>query len=460
MKFLLLPLTVLILLVTPFSAYAKTFNAQSTTLENGLRLIVIPNSRAPVVTHMIWYKVGAADEPPTKSGMAHYFEHLMFKGTETLSPGEFSRIVKGLGGNDNAFTGQDYTAYYQNIAKQHLEKMMSMEADRMINLKISEEDFISEKNVVTEERRQRTDNKPKSLFMEQMRDALFTNHPYGTPVIGWMNEIESYNWEAVKGFYDTWYAPNNAVVIISGDVTMEDVKPMAMRTYGALEPKDLPQRKRGKIPPAISETKITLFDETIKQPSYQSLRLAPSSHQSKQESLALQILNEILSGGPTTRLYKNLVVDNKRATSVNFSYQSSALDHGKIFVSAIPHEGISLDEIENDIQNEFNHVIKNGVTETEVKEAIQRLQDSAIFARDSVSGPANIIGFNLLTGSTLNDIENWPTDIATVTPAQVQDVAKKYLNAEAPYIKPPVKGYLFPTNTKEASKTDKKGAIQ
>lgn len=424
--------------------FAKTFNAQNFTLDNGMEVIVIPNNRAPVVTHMLWYKVGAADEPPTKSGMAHYFEHLMFKGTDTLAPGEFSRIVKDLGGNDNAFTGQDYTAYFQSISVEHLEKMMQMESDRMVNLKVSKEDFIAERNVVTEERRQRTDNDPKALFGEQMRDALYTNHPYGTPVIGWMNEIEAYEWEDVKEFYDTWYAPNNAVLIISGAVTLDEVKALAQKTYGVLKPKELPPRLRGDIPPAIATIKMKLYDDTIKQEYFQSVRLAPSYNQSKDESLSLQILNEILSGGPTTRLYKNLVVDNKKAVSVNFSYQSSHLDYGSIWVSAIPAQNTSLEEIKQMIQAEFDDIIQNGLTKKEVNDAIQRLQDSAVFARDSLSGPARIIGYALLTGSSLDDIENWPINIATVTPAQVQAVAKKYLSDETPYIKPAVEGYLYP----------------
>ncbi len=434
--------------------FAKTFNAQSFILDNGMEVVVIPNNRAPVVTHMLWYKVGAADEPPTKSGMAHYFEHLMFKGTDNLAPGEFSRIVKDLGGNDNAFTGQDYTAYFQSISVEHLEKMMQMESDRMVNLKVGKEDFIAERNVVTEERRQRTDNDPKALFGEQMRDALYTNHPYGTPVIGWMNEIEAYEWEDVKEFYDTWYAPNNAVLIISGAITLDEVKTLAEKTYGQLEPKDLPPRLRGDIPPAIATIKMKLYDDTIKQEYFQSVRLVPSYNQNKNESLALQILNEILSGGPTTRLYKNLVVENKKAVSINLSYQSSNLDYGSIWISAIPAHGVSLEEIKALLQAEFDDIIQNGVTNKEVSDAIQRLQDSAIFARDSLSGPARIIGYALLTGSSLDDIENWPTNIAKVTPEQVKDVAKKYLSDENPYIKPAVEGYLYPEKTDDG--VDKK----
>ena len=444
------------LLFLPTASHANTFNAESFTLDNGLQVVIIPNNRAPVVTHMVWYKVGAADEPPTKSGMAHYFEHLMFKGTETLAPGEFSKRVKDLGGNDNAFTSQDYTAYFQSIAVEHLEEMMTMEADRMVNLKVPLEHFQSEKKVVTEERRQRTDNSPRALFSEQMRDALYTNHPYGTPVIGWMHEIESYDWDDVKEFYNTWYAPNNAIVIISGAITAKHARPMVERTYGKLKPKALPDRDRGIIPPAIATTKLKLFDKTIKQESFQSIQIAPSYNQNKTDSLALQVLNEILDGGATTRLYKNLIVKDKKADSVSFSYQSSALDYGTIWMSAIPKKGISLEEMKPLLINEINDVIQNGVSTDEVKDAIQRLQDSAIFARDSLSGPPRIIGMAMATGSTLDDIENWPTDIATVTAQQVQNVAKKYLNTKNPWIKPAVEGYLYPQKTANAQTPAKK----
>ncbi|MEM8833650.1 MAG: pitrilysin family protein, partial [Pseudomonadota bacterium] len=420
MRSLLLTL-LLFFITTP--AFAKIFNAETYTLENGLEVVVIPNDRVPVVTHMIWYKVGAADEPVKKSGMAHYLEHLMFKGTDTLEAGEFSRIVRELGGQDNAFTGQDYTAYHQTIAKEHLEKMMTMEADRMINLKVSEDHFVSEKSVVIEERKQRTENDPRALFTEQMRSTLHVNHPYGTPVIGWMDEIENLQWNDIKTFYETWYAPNNAVLIISGDVTLEEIKPMIERTYGVIEKKELPDRTRAQTPPAIGESKMKLRHERIKQLSFQSSRLGPNYSDNKQDSLALDVLVEILDGGPTTRLYKNLVVDQKIATSVSMSYMSGVIDNGAIWLSGIPSDNISLEELEDAINDEIQNVINNGVTEQELKDAIQRLQDSAVFARDSVSGPARIFGYTLTTGSTVDDIENWPELIGGVTAEQVQKAA-------------------------------------
>jgi len=452
MKKLLLSLAIMVL-STPANATKTTgvFNAETFTLDNGMEVVVIPNHRAPVVSHMVWYKVGAADEPQGLSGMAHYFEHLMFKGTEKLEPGEFSRIVKSLGGCDNAFTGQDYTAYFQTISKDHLGQMMEMEADRMANLNVPPEHFASEKNVVLEERRQRTENNPRNLFFEQLKSALYVNHPYGTPVIGWMDEIEKYEWEDVKVFYDAWYAPNNAILIISGDVTAEDVKPLAEKTYGKLKPKDLPERTRANAPPAHGETKMTLRHATIHQPSFTETYITPSARDDKKGDLALQVLKEILSGGPTTRLYKNLVIDQKKAISVSLSYQSGSLDYGSIWLSGRPTEDVSLEELQNLIHDEIRDVIKNGVTKDEVNDAIQRLQDSAIFARDSLQGPAMTFGYALAVGATVDDIENWPVNIGKITAQDVQDAATKYINPDQPWLRQPVTGFLLPLEQEESA---------
>jgi zinc protease len=450
------PVFFLLLLAAP--AHAKIFNAESFTLDNGLQVVVIPNHRAPVVTHSVWYKVGAADEPQGLSGMAHYFEHLMFKGTETVPPGVFSTTVKKLGGQHNAFTGHDYTAYYENISVEHLERMMKMEADRMVNLSVPPEHFQSEKQVVLEERRQRTDNNPVSLFTEQMKSHLFVNHNYGRPVIGWFNEIEGYEWEDVKKFYDAWYAPNNAIVVISGDITAKEVKPVAERTYGKLKPKELPPRKRTEVVPAIAETEMTLNHSSIHQPSLRQIFLAPNYKDNKQDALALQVLDEILSGGATTRLYKNLVVVQKKAISVGITYQGDAIDKGTIWIGATPAKDITLEELKNLIHAEIQDVIKNGVTKKETDEAIQRLQDSAVFARDSLQGPAMIFGYALANGGTIDDVENWSDDIAKVTPQAVQAAAAKYLDIKDPWIRPPVTGYLLPeyiNENPEDQKSDK-----
>jgi zinc protease len=426
------------------TASAKVFNAESFMLDNGLQVVVIPKKSAPAITNMVWYKVGAADEPQGLSGMAHYFEHLMFKGTEKLAPGEFSTTVKKLGGNDNAFTSQDYTAYFQTISKEHLPRILEMEADRMVNLSVPKEHFDSEKKVVLEERRQRTENDPKGLFIEQMKSALYINHPYGTPVIGWMDEIKGYEWDDVKIFYDTWYAPNNAIVIISGNVTAEEVKSHIEKVFGNIPSKEIPKRIRSIIPPSIGESLMTLSHKTINQPSTLTISLATSYTQNKNDSLALQVLQEIMSGGASTRLYKNLVVNQKKAINADLTYQSNGLNDTLIWLSATPVDGVSLEETDQLLQAEIQKVINKGVTETEVNEAIQRLKDAAIFARDSIAGPAMIMGRELTTGSTVDDVENWPDNISKVTKEDVQRVTKIYLNFQNPWKRQPITGHFLP----------------
>ncbi|NQZ14915.1 MAG: insulinase family protein [Alphaproteobacteria bacterium] len=432
-------------------AAAKIFDAKSFTLDNGLEVIVVENPRVPVVTHMIWYKVGAADEQAGFSGMAHYLEHLLFKGTEKVVPGDFSKTVKQNGGNDNAFTSQDYTAYFQSIPSDHLEKMMEMETDRMLNAAPPPEHYASEKNVVLEERRQNTENDPRALFNEQMRSVMFPNHPYGTPVIGWMDEIKTYEWNDVKKFYDTWYAPNNAFLVVSGDVTVEEVKELAEKTYGRLSQKELPKRVRPVLPPSIAQTNLTLEHERIHQPAFQRGYLAQSYAQNREDALALDVLQEILSGGATTRFYKSLVVEKKLAISAGFSYSGNSKDYASAWVYGTPAQGVSLDTLKDAIEAELTNVIENGVSEQEVTNAITRIQDSAVFARDSLSGPAMIIGRSLTTGSSLEEIENWPDDIASITAKKVQDVAIKYLDINAPWHRAPVSGYLLPKEKEEAT---------
>lgn len=448
----------LLLLVTAFPARAQTFDAQEFTLQNGMQVVVIPNHRAPVVTHMVWIKVGGADNLPGRSGMAHYFEHLMFKGTKTMAPGDFSKIVKTLGGEDNAFTGQDYTAYFQSIAVENLPKVMEMEADRMQNLAPPEEHFKSEKAVVLEERRQRTDNDPRAMFNEQINSALYVNHPYGTPVVGWMDEIEKYDWADVKTYYDTWYAPNNAILVVSGDITAEKLKPLAEKYYGAIPKKNIPARLRPVIPPAPAQTLLTLEHPSVHQSVFQKIYLAPSESKERQDSLALQVLAEIMNGGPTARLYKSIVVDQKKATSVAFDYNSTMLDYGAIIVGATPSANSTPEETGRLLDAEIRKVIDSGVTEAEVKRAVQSLQDDAIFARDSVAGPAMIFGSALTTGSTVSDVENWAQDIAKVTPASVKAAAAKYLDDAQAWIRPPVTGYLLPVNVKQAPEPKEENA--
>ncbi len=427
----------------------KVFNVEHYTLENGMEIVVIPNHRAPVITHMVWYKVGAADEPLGKSGIAHFMEHLMFKGSIGFAPGEFSEKIRALGGNNNAFTSQDFTAYFETISSEHLETVMRMEAGRMRGMAPPLEEVDSEQLVIMEERRQRTDNDPRARFLEQLNAIFHINHPYGTPVIGWMHEMKSLSWEDAKRFYDRWYGPNNAILIVSGDVSGEQVYTLANEIYGALAPIDVPERNRTISPPLNSATTVELAHPSIHQSTVQKLFIAPSARQNAGESLALQVLEEIMSGGPTARLYKSLVIENKIATGAGLSYNSAAWDSATIRLYATPTPEHSLETLNLALDNELRLLVQYGVTQQELSQAILRLQDDAIYARDSLTGPAMVFGNALATGSNLDDVEYWPYKISMVTAAQIQAVAKKYLDPDNPPDHPPVTGYLRPKTALE-----------
>ncbi|MCB9982507.1 MAG: insulinase family protein [Rhodospirillales bacterium] len=427
----------------------KVFNAESFTLDNGMEVVIVPNSRAPVVTHMVWYKFGAADEPMGKSGIAHFLEHLMFKGSaqvggRDLQPGEFSEIVRSMGGNDNAFTAQDYISYFQSVPAEHLETVMRMEAGRMNGLNPPENEVLSERKVIIEERKQRTDNDPRGQFGEQLAAAAFVNHPYGIPVIGWKHEAEALSYADAKAFYDRWYAPNNAILVVSGDVSPAKVFELAIEIYGQLPREDVPERARTRSPVLNSKTSVTLEHPAIHEPVVQTLFRVPSSHQSKDDALALQVLEEIMGGGPTSRLYKSLVVKQKIASSAGMSYHPSAWDDSSLWIYASPLPGQTLEMVQNALMGELRRLIKDGIDEDELNDAKSRMQDEAIYARDSLTGPAMVIGQSLATGQSLDDVEYWPYDIAGVSAEQVIAVAQKYLNPDVPTDHPPVSGYLLP----------------
>lgn len=430
----------------------KVFDAKSFMLENGMQVIVIENNRVPVVTQMVWYRTGAADEPRGKSGIAHFMEHLMFKGSEGLAPGEFSKIVRNLGGQDNAFTSQDYTAYFQTIASEHLEKIMTMEAGRMRSMNPPAKEVDSERQVILEERSQRTDNDPNAQFAESLNAALYTNHPYGIPVIGWAHEMEGLSWDDAKDFYDHWYAPNNAILVISGDVDPDKVHDLARTIYGKLEKVEIPERKRTTSPPLVGDKKLSYAHPTIRQPVYQRIYRAPSFRQNKSEALALQVLEDIVGSGPTSRLYKSLVIDQKLATGAGLSYNPTNWDDGSINLYAIPAPGVSMEQIEEALDAEIAKLVSGGITDQELSESITRMQAEAVYARDSLTGPAMTIGYALVTGSSLDDIEYWPRDIGKVKADAVKAVAAQYLDTrsqDARY----VTGHLLP-QTDSAPKTE------
>ncbi len=436
----------------------KVFDAETFTLDNGLEIIVIPNDRAPVLTQMVWYKVGAADEDRGKSGVAHYLEHLLFKGSKQvggrdLAPGEFSEIIRSMGGNDNAFTSQDYTAYYQSVPSEHLETVMRMEAGRMLDFIVPLDAYQSERDVIIEERRQRTDNDPRGQFGEQMSAAAFVNHPYGVPVIGWKHEAEALTYDDAKEFFNRWYAPNNATLVVSGDVSPARVFELAIEIYGKIPKKTLPKRDRTGSPELNSRTLVTLDHPAIRQAVVQTLFRAPSARQNTKDARALEVLEEIMSGGSSSRLYQSLVTKQKIASGAGLSYRSTVWDDGSIYVYATPISGQTLRGVHQALMKELRELIEDGVTSDELQNAKSTMRDKAIYARDSLTGPAMVMGLGVTTGESVDDIEYWPDAIDAVTAEDVQRVATQYLNPDKFGVHPPVSGYLLPQGESDGGDT-------
>ncbi len=443
------PLAVFALLLTVLAALAprplaaKVFDPTTFTLDNGLQVVVITNRRAPIVTHMVWYKVGAADEAPGETGLAHFLEHLLFKGTDALGPGEFSEIIAANGGQENAFTSWDYTAYFQTVARDRLSIVMRHEADRMVNLRLTDEVVDPERLVVLEERRSRVDNDPGSRLWEVVRAAQFLNHPYRRPIIGWEHEIRALTTEAALAFYKRWYAPNNAVLIVAGDVTAEEVRPLAEQFYGPIPRRDVPERKRVEEPPQNAARSVTLESAQVRQPSLSINFLAPSYRRGESRfAYALQVFSEIAGGGSTSRLYRSLVIDQALAASAGSGYDSDNFDLSTFSFSASPRVGIEMDDLEAALRAEIAKLLDEGVTEAEVAAAKKRLAAAAVYARDSLSTGARVIGAALANGQSVADVEAWPERIGAVTADEVNEAARAVLLDSSS-----VTAYLLPEPT-------------
>lgn len=405
-------------------AQAVVFDPETFTLENGMQVVVVQNHRVPVVTHMVWYRVGAADEGPGETGVAHLLEHLMFKGTPSHPNGEFSTIVARNGGQENAFTSYDYTSYYQTVARDRLELVMAMEADRMTNLILSDEDINTERLVVLEERRSRTDNNPSAILGEQVSAAMFLNHPYRRPIIGWEHEIRGLNREAILGFYRKWYAPNNAILVVAGDITAQELRPLAEKYYGPIDRAETPKRARPAEPPQRAARVVTYRDNRVRQPSWRRSFLAPSYVTGEtQHAYALEILADILGGGSTSRLYRELVIQRKLAVGAGAYYSPDNLGPGRFVIYASPVPGVGMEELEAAVEEVVNALISDGVGDEEVSRSNNTMQASAIYARDSLSGGARALGAALASGQTADDVEAWPDRISTVSPEDVNAAA-------------------------------------
>ncbi len=411
------------------AARAAVFNPETFTLDNGLQVVVIPNHRAPVVTHMMWYKVGAADEQPGHSGIAHLLEHLMFKGTLTRAPGEFSAIVARNGGQENAFTTSDYTAYYQNVAKDRLALVMELEADRMTNLILTEAQVAPEKQVVLEERRQRIANDPGAILDEYADAVMFLNYPYRRPVIGWEHEIEGLSAEEVLAFYRRWYAPNNAILVVAGDVSAAEVRPLAEKYYGSIPRAETPEHTTLMEPPAETPRRAAFSDPRVRQDVWKRAYIAPSvRYGDSEEAQPLEVLAHIMGGGSTSRLYRKLVVEDGLADQVSVWYAADMRGPAQFVLAVQPRAGVSLTTIEQTVDAMLGDILARGVSSDEVERAGRRLQAEAVYARDSLSGGAQVLGRALAIGLPVEYVETWPARIGAVSHDQVNAAARAVLD--------------------------------
>lgn len=411
------------------SALANPFE---TTLKNGLKLIVKEDRRAPTAVQMVWYRIGSVDEVNGQSGVAHVLEHMMFKGTPEVGPGEFNRLVAAAGGRDNAFTNRDYTAYFQQVPKEKLPEVMRLEADRMRHLTVDPQEFAQEIKVVMEERRMRTDDNPEAKLFEQMNAVAFQAHPYRRPVIGWMNDLENMSAADAKAWYDTWYVPNNAYVVITGDVDHQRVFAWAEEFYGALEARALPARK-----PQIEPRQEGLRRLTVKAPAELPTLLmgwkAPILRDVERESdpYALEMLAAILDGHDAARFNKKLVREDQIALDVDFGYESTARGPGMIYISGTPAAGKTVTELESAIRAELARIQESGVSEAELKRARAQLLARQVYKLDSMFGQAMEIGQIESVGLSYKSLDRMQAKLQTVSAGQIQAVARKYFTDDA-----------------------------
>jgi len=410
------------------------------TLANGLDVVVIPDRRTPVVTQMIWYKVGSADETPGKSGLAHFLEHLMFKGTKAHPAGEFSQLVSRIGGNENAFTSFDYTGYFQRVPRDQLATMMAFEADRMTGLVLQDENVLPERDVVLEEYNMRVANNPDARLTEQIMAALYLNHPYGRPVIGWRGEIEKLDREDALAFYRRFYAPNNATLVIAGDVSADEVRPMVETAFGKIAPQPAipPKRIRPQEPPPAGPRTVTLADPRVEQPGLRRYYLVPSSvTAAPAESAALEVLAQLMGTGSNSLLYRALVVDKPLAVSAGAFYQGTAIDPSQFGIAVSPKPGVEFAQVEQAMDEVIANLAQTTVRAEDLERTKTQMIAQAVYAQDSQTTLARWYGAAVTVGLSVDDIRAWPDRIRAVTAEQVRDAARTWLDR-----KRSVTGYL------------------
>ena len=406
-------------------------NPHEYMLANGLKIVVKEDHRSPVVISQIWYKAGSIDELNGTTGVAHVLEHMMFKGTKNVSSGEFSKKIAAIGGRDNAFTSRDYTGYFQQLHKSELALAMKLEADRMRNLILTKEEFSKEIKVVMEERRLRTDDQPHALVYEKMMSVAYQSHPYRRPIIGWMNDLENMTVDDAQEWYDRWYAPNNAVLVVVGDVDPKKVFSLAQKYYGEIKSRPIASLALRKPQTEVTQAGIKRLQ--VKAPAKMPYLVmgyhAPVLHDANAdwEPYALEMLVGVLDGNESARLNKELVRDQQIASSINAEYDATGRGPGMFFLSGTPSEGRSVAELEGALRNEIKRLISAGVTEKELRRVRAQVVSGHVFQLDSMFYQAMQIGQLESVGLSYRDLDTIIKKLQTVTAKQIREVAIKYL---------------------------------
>ena len=415
-----------------FSSVAISAEVQEFKLDNGLKIVVQEDHRSPVVVSQVWYRAGSLDEVNGKTGVAHVLEHMMFKGTKAVPAGQFSRLVAAAGGKENAFTAQDQTTYYQQLEKSQLPLSMKLEADRMANLNLTDEEFAKEIKVVMEERRWRTEDKPQSKVNEQFNSTIYHVHPYGRPVVGWMNDLENMTAADAREWYNTWYAPNNATLVVVGDVNAQDVLKLAKQYFGPLKPHALPVRKPQVEPEQKGERRVVVKAQAKLPYVLMGFHVPALQDADKDvDPYALEILAGVLNGNDSARLNQNLVRQSQIAVDVDAGYDMVQRGRQSIFVlDGTPSEGKTVAELETAILNEIEKIKTGGVTEEELQRVKAQVIAADVYQRDSMFYQAMQIGSLETAGFSWRILKDYPAKLQAVTAEQVQAVAKKYFNKD------------------------------
>ncbi len=393
-------------------------------LENGMQVVVVTNRRAPVVTQMWWLKAGAISDPYGRSGIAHFLEHLLFKGTKHTAEGEYSKTIARLGGRENALTSQDYTAYYATIGRAHLETAMRLEADRIANWKIDDDQIATERDVVLKEREQRIEDDPVSAFFEEVNGVLYEGHPYERPVIGFRHEIAALDRQAAEDFFNRHYAPNNIVLIISGDVSLAEIMPLLKKYYEPIPARRVDARLSPPVLRAPEKRRVEKSSPLVKQAIWSAHFLTEAARpENVAASDALTVYTKILGDGRTGRLYRRLVVKEKLATSAYIAYNPISFGPARLTVAVSPKPGADVARIEAVVAEEIEKIAARDIPDDELENARKALEIAAAYARDSVTGPAMALGRALVSDLDIASVENWPVRIRAVSRDDVKRAA-------------------------------------